>query len=107
MDSFPRRLERTTTVRTRPGLRPSMGFGQPALPWAGLLLDRTCPSSLEDAPPSKEMRWNELVPARRMCWVAMGSQSSSEEAGFKLGPRRRGMVPQETVPMNGAEPKSV
>jgi hypothetical protein len=41
--SFPWRIEGTATARTRQGLRPSMGSGEPAPPWAGLLLDRTWP----------------------------------------------------------------
>ena len=38
-------FERTTANGTRPGLHPSLGSGQPALPWAGLLLDGTRPPS--------------------------------------------------------------
>jgi hypothetical protein len=35
--------------RTRPGLHPSMGSGQPAHPWAGLLLDRSSQRGQESA----------------------------------------------------------
>jgi hypothetical protein len=41
--SIPSRFQGTATVRTCSGLHPSMGSEQPAPPWAGLLLDRTCP----------------------------------------------------------------
>jgi|OpeIllAssembly_1097287.scaffolds.fasta_scaffold97662_2 hypothetical protein len=48
--SFPPAGESTTAARTRPGLRPSLGSGQPAPPWAGLLLDGTCPQSSREPP---------------------------------------------------------
>ena len=52
-------LQRTAMAGTRPGLRPSMGSGQPAHPWAGLLLDRTRPSPWpqSSAKEGKEMGW--------------------------------------------------
>jgi hypothetical protein len=56
----PRRLERTAATGTRPGLRPSVGFGQPAPPWAGLLLDRTRPLPWPIASGSEGMGRGEL-----------------------------------------------
>lgn len=58
--SFPSRNHCTVSARTRPGLRPSVGSEQPAPPWAGLLLDRTCPTPWGFAPLRKEMRRSEL-----------------------------------------------
>ena len=57
---FPSRFQGTAAARFYQGLRPSMGSEQPAPPWAGLLLDRTCP--LPSRTPLKlGMGQNELI----------------------------------------------
>ena len=53
-DRFSLDFDDTTSMRTRPGLRPSVGSEQSAPPWAELLLDRT-PSPSSNRSAKKEM----------------------------------------------------
>ena len=120
MHSFPSRIQPTVSGRTRPGLRPSMGSEQPPPPWGGLLLDRTCPTPLEDAPLRKEMRGSEPEgrSVHRHALNRLFSKNAGKwqlrvslrkEAGFSVGPRGGGMAQSpsgstDAEPMNGADP---
>ena len=91
--------------RTRPGLHPSMGSGQPAPPWAGLLLDR----------PGRRGKESAFYEGNEGVWRGWpDGEIPLSGSGSDVGPRGGGMAgtstPWEgvhTVTVNGADPKSL
>ena len=94
--------------RPHPGLHPSMGSGQPAPPWAGLLLDR----------PGRHGQPSAFYEGNEGGWTEWrGGEIPLSGSGSDVGPRGGGMAAMtpcpepgqglDTVTVNGADPNSL